>query len=184
MQPDDPTRIGVTTGPRTDVEPAPQTGESLAPRVAALYERIVEMERALAVREWWLLGRALPEAQALSEIASLLAVARGELAQVLAEVFGAPVARAEGDVSGISPAANENRLDDPQWMQARLAEARQLLDRAAAVLPALLQYAQVLHTYAARQGLTGDASGAFAIVSDRLGEACELLQHPPERSAR
>lgn len=181
MQPDDPTRVGVTTGPRTDVGSAPDTGAaSLAPRVTALFERIVEMERALAMREWWLLGRNLPEAQALSEIASLLAVARAELAQVLADVFGAPEAKAEGDISGISPAASESRLDDPEWMQARLTEARQLLDRAAAVLPALLQYAQVLRAHAQRQGLTGDVADAFAIVSDRLGDACELLQHPPE----
>ena len=105
-----------------------------------------------------------------------------QLAQVLADVFGTPVIGEDGDLSSAS--AGEGRLDDPQWMHGRLTEARVLLDRAATVLPALLQYAQVLRTHAQRLELPGDALDAFAIVADRLDEACELLRHPPEGFSR
>ena len=79
-----------------------------------LLHRIVEIEQGLAIQEWWL-GRALPEARLLSEITSLLAVARGELFQFLADFFGrAPL--------GFDPAENpggneEPRLEDPAWME-------------------------------------------------------------------
>ncbi|HEX8727828.1 MAG TPA: hypothetical protein VF739_04355, partial [Ktedonobacterales bacterium] len=53
--------------------------DELAGRSEMLLHRIVEIEQGLAVQEWWLLGRALPEARLLTEIISLLAVARGEL---------------------------------------------------------------------------------------------------------
>lgn len=174
-----PVRAGVESGPRQDAGTQPPAREDLGPRVVALAERVIEMERALGVREWWLLGRKLPEAQALSEIVSLLAVARGELAQVLAEVFARPLLAADGEVAAGAP--GESRLEDPEWVQARLAEARHLLDRTASVLPALLQYAQVLRAHAERLALPSSARDAFGIVTDRLSEACEVLQHPPER---
>lgn len=181
MQPDEhdqPVRTGVESGPRQDAgTPSPEV--DLGPRVLALAERIVDMERALDVREWWLLGRKLPEAQALSEIVSLLAVARGELAQVLTDVFARPLPSVEGEPPVGAP--GESRMDDPGWVHERLNEARHLLDRTATVLPTLLQYAQVLRAHAERLSLPSSARDAFGIVTDRLGEACELLQHPPEQ---
>lgn len=163
-----------TSGPGASAE------RDLGPRVLALAERIVEMERALGMREWWLLGRNLPEAQALSEMASLLAVARGELQQVLTEVFALPLSSAP---EGAGSDAGESHLSDPAWIAARGAEARQLLDRAVVVLPALQQYAQVLRARAERLALPPAALDAFGIVYDRVSEACELLQHPPERAS-
>ncbi|HEX6817822.1 MAG TPA: hypothetical protein VF120_05560 [Ktedonobacterales bacterium] len=181
MQPEDqqqPMRTEVESGPRQAADGSSPAEEDLGPRVAALAERIVEMERALGVREWWLLGRTLPEAQALSEIVSLLAVARGELVQVLADVFARPLPPIENDF--VTSEQGESRLDNPEWVQARLGEARHLLDHTATVLPALLQYAQVLRSHAERLSLPSNTRDAFGIVTDRLVEACELLQHPPE----
>lgn len=185
MQPDDQSSGQHSAQPGQPPRPAngtttqTQMDQDLGPRVLALAERIVEMERALGMREWWLLGRDLPEAQALSEIGSLLAVARGELAQVLADVFAHPLPSADGELPRSADEGDHSA--DPEWIAARAAEARHLLDVAATVLPALQQYARVLRSHAERMTMPTAALDAFGIVNDRLDEACELLQHPPER---
>ena len=153
----------------------------LGMRAEALYRRLVEIEAALGVRQWWLLGRALPEARLLSEIASLLAVARAELEAALIHVFGA-------DISPTEPAEAESPdggADETQAAQdpLRLAEQRDqaigLLRMAALSLPSLLQYAQMLRQYSGQFALPSAATEAFGIVADRLGDVGESLREPP-----
>jgi hypothetical protein len=142
-----------------------------------LLHRIVEIEQGLAVQEWWLLGRALPEARLLTEIISLLAVARGELFQFLADFFGrAPL--------GFDPAENpagseEPRPDDPMWMNERHQQTLYLLRNVATSLPPMIQYARMLRANAERLNLAVTALDGLSIVAGRLEEAYELLQQPP-----
>lgn len=157
---------------------APSEGvDELAGRSEMLLHRIVEIEQGLAVQEWWLLGRALPEARLLTEIISLLAVARGELFQFLADFFGrAPL--------GFDPAENpagapEPRLDDPNWMRERHDQTLYLLRNVAAALPPMIQYARLLRANAERIHLAVTALDGLSIVAGRLEEAYELLQQPP-----
>jgi hypothetical protein len=160
---------------------APGEGvDELAGRSEMLLHRIVEIEQGLAVQEWWLLGRALPEARLLTEIISLLAVARGELFQFLADFFGrAPL--------GFDPAetpsdSEEPRLDDPVWMRERREQTLYLLRNVAAALPPMIQYARMLHANAERMNLAVTALDGLSIVAGRLAEAYELLQHPPSQN--
>jgi hypothetical protein len=142
-----------------------------------LLHRIVEIEQGLAVEEWWLLGRALPEARLLTEIISLLAVARGELFQFLADFFGrAPL--------GFDPAENpagseEPHTDDPMWMNERRQQTLYLLRNVATSLPPMIQYARMLRANAERLNLAVTALDGLSIVAGRLEEAYELLQQPP-----
>lgn len=151
--------------------------DDLAGRSEMLLHRIVEIEQGLAVQEWWLLGRALPEARLLSEIISLLAVARGELFQFLSDFFGrAPL--------GFDPAENptgneEPRLDDSNWMRERRDQTIYLLRNVAAALPPMIQYARLLRANAERMNLAVTALDGLSIVAGRLEEAYELLQQPP-----
>ena len=148
-------------------------------RAEALYHRLAEIEAALGVREWWLLGRALPEARLLAEIASLLAVARAELETALMQVFGANIARLEPAEAPEDGADEALAAQDP----ARLAEHRDqalgLLRMVALALPNLLQYAQMLRQYAEQYALPSEATGAFGIVADRLTDVGESLREPP-----
>lgn len=151
--------------------------DELAGRSEMLLHRIVEIEQGLAVQEWWLLGRALPEARLLTEIISLLAVARGELFQFLSDFFGrAPL--------GFDPSENpgggdEPRLDDPNWMRERREQTLYLLRNVAAALPPMIQYARMLRANAERLNLAVTALDGLSIVAGRLDEAYELLQQPP-----
>ncbi|HEY1388029.1 MAG TPA: hypothetical protein VGF38_05750 [Ktedonobacterales bacterium] len=157
---------------------APGEGvDELAGRSEMLLHRIVEIEQGLAVEEWWLLGRALPEARLLTEIISLLAVARGELFQFLADFFGrAPL--------GFDPAENpagseEPHTDDPMWMNERRQQTLYLLRNVATSLPPMIQYARMLRANAERLNLAVTALDGLSIVAGRLEEAYELLQQPP-----
>jgi hypothetical protein len=157
---------------------APGAGvDELAGRSEMLLHRIVEIEQGLAVQEWWLLGRALPEARLLTEIISLLAVARGELFQFLADFFGrAPL----GFDPAENPTDNEKpRLDDPRWMDERRQQTLYLLRNVAASLPSMIQYARMLRANAERLSLAVTALDGLSIVAGRLEEAYELLQQPP-----
>lgn len=157
---------------------APGEGvDELAGRSEMLLHRIVEIEQGLAVQEWWLLGRALPEARLLTEIISLLAVARGELFQFLADFFGrAPL----GFDPAENPAGNaEPHLDDPIWMRERREQTLYLLRNVAAALPPMIQYARMLRANAERLNLAVTALDGLSIVAGRLEEAYELLQQPP-----
>ena len=157
---------------------APGEGvDELAGRSEMLLHRIVEIEQGLAVQEWWLLGRALPEARLLTEIISLLAVARGELFQFLADFFGrAPL--------GFDPAENptgseEPHMDDPMWMNERRQQTIYLLRNVATSLPPMIQYARMLRANAERLNLAVTALDGLSIVAGRLEEAYEVLQQPP-----
>lgn len=157
---------------------APGEGvDELAGRSEMLLHRIVEIEQGLAVQEWWLLGRALPEARLLTEIISLLAVARGELFQFLADFFGrAPL----GFDPAENPAGNaEPHPDDPIWMRERREQTLYLLRNVAAALPPMIQYARMLRANAERLNLAVTALDGLSIVAGRLEEAYELLQQPP-----
>jgi hypothetical protein len=157
--------------------PAAEGEQGLTGHAQTLLQQIVEVERALAGREWWLLGRAFAEAQALSEIASLLAAVRGELEGVLSQYFATPPP-SEPE----SPAIADDEmslLNDPGWVQARQGEAAALLDHLAMVLPSLLQYAHQLQASAGQAGLPPAAVDELGIVRERLSDACETLQQPP-----
>jgi hypothetical protein len=156
--------------------------EMIGERSDMLLRRIVEIERTLAVQEWWLLGRALPEARLLSELSSVLAVARGELEHFLSDFFGRPspasessempALTAEGDLS--------YRMQDPTWLAGQRTQAIELLRMVAMSLPPMRQFAQMLHTAGERVGLAVPALDALRVVDEHLNDAHELLQHPPE----
>ncbi len=152
----------------------------LGMRAEALYHRLAEIEAAMGVREWWLLGRALPEARLLAEIASLFAVARAELETALIGVFGAAIARAEqGDALEDGPQDETQASRDPELLAERRDQAMGLLRMVALSLPNLLQYARMLHRYAEQYALPTEATGAFGIAADRLAEVGESLREPP-----
>lgn len=152
----------------------------LGMRAEALYHRLVEIEAALGVREWWLLGRALPEARLLSEIASLLAVARAELETALIQVFGAAIVRMETAEPQDNGEAETQAARDPAWLAQYRDQALGLLRMVALSLPNLLQYAQLLRQYSEQYDLPSAATDAFGIVADRLGEVGESLREPPQ----
>jgi hypothetical protein len=156
--------------------------EELAERAETLCRRLMDIEQALAVQEWWLLGRVLPEARLLAEVASLLAVARGELENALGQYFGRQSARNEQtdqfSALGAGPAPSE--MNDPAWRAAQRDQAIHLLRLVASALPAMTQYAQLLQTHAQRLGLPAAAIDAFGIVVGRLEEAYEALRQPPQ----
>lgn len=164
-------------GPATSTN-APDPIEELGTRAEALWRRVVDIERALSVQEWWLLGRALPEALLLSEIASLLAVARGELENALSQGFDRALPfTGQNDALSATPEAPQP--DDPTWLAASRDQAIGLLRMVATALPPMQQYAQMLQTYGQRAGLASAIVDAFGIVADRLKEIGEALRQPP-----
>jgi hypothetical protein len=153
----------------------------LAGRADTLCRRLIDIEQALAEQEWWLLGRALPEARLLAEVTSLLAVARGELENTLAQYFGHPITRSDfTDQFNALTTPSAAQTHDPVWLAARRDQAIRLLRLVASSLPPMLQYGQMLRAYTERAGLARGAVDAFGIVADRLGEAYEALREPPQ----
>ena len=152
--------------------------EELGSRAEALWRRVVDIERALSVQEWWLLGRALPEALLLSEIASLLAVARGELESALSQGFDRSLPFT-GQNDALSGAQETPQPNDPTWLAASRDQAIGLLRMVATALPPMQQYASMLGTYSARAGLASTIVDSFGIVTDRLTEIGEALRQPP-----
>jgi hypothetical protein len=151
----------------------------LGGRAEALWRRVSELERGLAVQEWWLFGRALPEARLLSEIGSLLAVARAELETALTQVFGRQVPSVDMN-DQVAPIVDPETFGrDPAWIAATRDQAIGLLRMIAGALPPMLQYAQMLRQYGERYGLPSAAVDAFSIVGDRLSEVDEALRQPP-----
>ncbi len=167
----------------SEVDPMGAAGtpqEELADRAETLCHRLMDIEQALAAQEWWLLGRALREARLLAEIASLLAVARGELENALAQYFNRPTMRAEQpEQSQTSRGPSTDELNDPSWVAANREQAIYLLRVVATALPAMMQYALLLHTNAERLGLPAAGVDAFGIVADRLNDSYEALREPP-----
>jgi hypothetical protein len=152
----------------------------LAGRAEALWRRLKDIERALAVQEWWMLGRALPEARLLAEIGSLFAVASGELENTLIQSFHRPLQRYETtDPQAATYADPENASNDPAWLAASRDQALGLLRMVAPMLGPMRQYADMLTLYGERLGLPVVVIDAFGIVSSRLAEVDEALRQPP-----
>jgi hypothetical protein len=155
--------------------------EALAGRAEALWRRLAEIEDALAIREWWLLGRALPEARLLAEVNSLLAVARGEMENTLVQGFGHTIPSSDTtDHYNAVGRDDIRRADDPAWLSACREQAIGLLRMMAASLPAMFQYAQMLHTYGEQLAIPTPAIDSLGIVVDRLNEIGEALRLPPQ----
>ncbi len=153
---------------------------ALADRAEALWRRLVDIERALSVQEWWMLGRAVPEAGVLAEVASLLAVARGELENALAVFFGRGAEQRERTDAFASVSAEPpGDLSDQVWLAASRDQAVGLLRMVGSMLPPMLQYARMLAGYARQFGLATGVVDAFGVVADRLDEAGEALRQPP-----
>lgn len=167
--------------PRTDQSETIDAVTALADRAEALWRRLVDIERAISVQEWWMLGRVVPEARVLAEVASLLAVARGELENALSVFFGRGSERLDRtDAYTTITAEPPGDLSDPTWLAASRDQAIGLLRLVASMLPPMLQYAQMLAEYGQRLGLTAGVVDAFSIVSGRLNEVGEALRQPPQ----
>ena len=155
----------------------PEVASALLAQYTSLLQRIIAVERALSAQEWWLLGRDVPEARQVAEVASLLAVARGELEQALDEQFDwrMPVVdtvEEEGDFETASP----DPVSDPTWTQALRDEANGLLRMLRQNLPSMLSFAEQLRANVEDAGMPSVALGVLGIVQDRLGEAIETVR--------
>lgn len=160
-------------------EPSPAVAE-LVDRAETLWRRLKDIERALAVQEWWMLGRALPEARLLAEISSLFAVASGELENALMQSFHRPLQRYEvTDPHAVAYADPAGPSNDPGWLAASRDQALGLLRMVAPMLPPMRQYAEMLTLYAERLGLPPAVMDAFGIVGSRLAEVDEAIRQPP-----
>lgn len=173
------------TGAGVTGQPAAQSSTdastALGGRAEVLLRRVRDIEKALAVQEWWLLGRVLPEARVLSEVASLLAVARGELESALSHYFNIETEQAgQTDQFAAVEGAEPGDTNDAEWVAASRDQALGLLRMVAAALAPMLQYAQMLRTYGEQMGLPSGAIDAFSIVYDRLAEIDEALRQAPE----
>lgn len=163
-------------------QPSTPTGAvaELADRAEALWRRLKDIERALAVQEWWMLGRALPEARLLAEISSLFAVASGELENALTQSFQRPLQRYElTDPHTAAYADPAGATNDPAWLAASRDQALGLLRMVAPMLAPMRQYAEMLTVYGERLGLPPAVIDAFGIVSSRLIEVDEAIRQPP-----
>jgi hypothetical protein len=157
----------------SDTSLPPEVASALIAQCASLLQRIVAVERALATQEWWRLGRAVPEAGQVAEVASLLAVARGEMEQALDEQFDWRLPVSERDADEDEPAALTH---DPAWARERQFEAAGLLRMLAKALPNMWSFADQLRTNAEGAFMPSPALGALGIVQDRLREAIEALR--------
>jgi hypothetical protein len=158
---------------------APEVAAALLAQCVSLLQRIIAVERALSVQEWWLLGRAIPEAGQVAEVASLLAVARGELEQALDEEFDWRMPAMDTETSGQEgdlELASPDLTSEPAWIEARRDEANRLLRMLRQNLPSMQSFADQLRANAANAGMPAAALGALGIVQDRLGEAIETLR--------
>jgi hypothetical protein len=157
----------------------PEVASALLAQYTSLLQRIIAVERALSVQEWWLLGRVVPEAGQVAEVASLLAVARGELEHALDEQFDwrlpsmdADASQQEGDLEPASP----DLIHNPDWTQARGDEANRLLRMLRQNLPSMQSFTEQLRANAVDAGMPSAALGALGIAQDRLGEAIETVR--------
>jgi hypothetical protein len=138
-----------------------------------LMKRLLELDRALSVQEWWMLGRDIAEAGTLSEVGSLLAVARAELDQVLMEYCGHTSALANVPVDA---APDPPDASDTTRLSRQRAIANQLLQMLGLALPPTINFARQLHPFAQYHGMPAPGLDTLAIVADRLEDAFEALQ--------
>ena len=151
----------------------PQRSPGSAPRCSSGSSR---SSARSAFREWWLLGRDVPEARQVAEVASLLAVARGELEQALHEQFDWRLPMSNADAAEQEEADELELMGNPAWIQARRDEANGLVRMLRQNLPGMRTFAEQLRANAADAGMPATALGALGIVQDRLGEAIEALR--------
>ncbi len=172
--------LGPTSGQIGGQAPQQPNLDELANRAMTLLQRVRDVERSLAGQEWWLLGKVAPEARLLSELASLLAVARGELEGFLTDYCHRHLPPFE--LPEPTPEATDAVLagmNNPRWLAAQREQAIGHLRMVAGALPAMSQYAQTLRIHAERLGVTAAALDPLTIVMDRLNDAQETLQQPP-----
>jgi hypothetical protein len=152
---------------------------AVAPQADLLMRRLLDLEQRLGVEEWWLLGRDVAEAHVLAEVASLLAVARAELDQMLVHYCGRPPAtRPAGDEAddtlGDDAAGDAH---DPARVARQRAEGQQLLQVLAVALPPTTTFARQLGPFAERSGMPAAAVEVLGIVADRVLDAQEAVQN-------
>jgi hypothetical protein len=157
----------------------PEVASALLAQYTSLLQRIIAVECALGAHEWWLLGRAVPEAGQVAEVACLLAVARGELEQALDEQFDWRMPVTDTDASeqeGDLDMASHDLTHNPDWTQARQEEANRLLRMLRQNLPNMQSFTEQLRANAEEAGMPSAALGALGIAQDRLGEAIETVR--------
>lgn len=143
-----------------------------------LMRRLLDLELLLGVNEWWLLGRTIPAAKLLAEVASLLAVARAELDQCLVECCErAPAEPFTNEEAG--GAVDAPDLSDAAELAVREEQATQMLRTMGEALPPTAHFARQLHAFAGRAGLNSAGVDALGIVADRLDEAHETVMTAP-----
>lgn len=136
-----------------------------------LMRRLLDLELLLGVNEWWMLGATIPAAQVLSEVASLLAVARAELDQCLTQYCGrAPAEAPAEEAAHLAPDEG-----DAAERGVEAEQAVQLLRTMGEALPPTMQFARQLQGFAGRVGLNAAAVDVLGIVADRLEEARETV---------
>lgn len=158
--------------------PAQAAIQELTTRAETLLKRLCEVEEALTDQEWWLMGRAMPEARVLAEMTSLLSVARGELETFLS-AMGAGPRDAENAAHRKEQDDVFDLMGDPMWMSGSREKAIALLRMCSAQIAPMRQYANVLQVNAERLRLPAVALDPLGITSERLAEAEELLRQPP-----
>jgi hypothetical protein len=155
--------------------PTHETGSvAVGQQGSVLMKRLQELDRALGVQEWWMLGRDIAEAATLSEVSSLLAVARAELDQVLVEYCALPssLATVSSDAAPEPPDAS-----DATRITRQRAIANQLLQMLGMALPPTIDFARQLRPFAEFHGMPAAGVDTLTIVADRLEEAFEALQY-------
>ncbi|HEX8995682.1 MAG TPA: hypothetical protein VF812_06605 [Ktedonobacterales bacterium] len=157
--------------------PAQAAIQELTARAETLLKRLREVEEALTDQEWWLMGRAMPEARVLAEMTSLLSVARGELETFLS-AMGAGPSESESAAHRKEQDDVFDLMGDPMWMSGSREKAIALLRMCAAQIQPMRQYANVLQVNAERMRLPSVALDPLGITAERLGEAEELLRQP------
>lgn len=157
--------------------PAQVAARELSARAETLLKRLREVEEALTDQEWWLMGRAMAEARILSEMTSLLSVARGELETFISQVGGATeepsAARFRKEQEDVF-----DLMGDPMWMSGSREKAIALLRMCGTQIQPMRQYAQVLLANAEKLRLPAVALDPLGITAERLNEAEELLRQP------
>ena len=150
---------------------------AVAPQADLLMGRLLDLEQRLGAEEWWLLGRALPEARVLAEVASLLAVARAELDQMLVQYCGRrPRALPAADAGDDADDGVADDHDDPARLARQRADGLQLLQVLAVALPPTSTFARQLGPFAERSGMPPGAVDVLGIVADRVLDAQEAVQ--------
>jgi hypothetical protein len=151
---------------------------AVAPQADLLMRRLLELEQRLSAEEWWMLGRAVPEARVLAEVASLLAVARAELDQMLVQFCGR-----QPTMPSVADDAEDDQVDDavggddPSQIARQRAEALQLLQVLAVALPPTTTFARQLGPFAERSGMPPAAVEVLGIIADRVLDAQEAIQN-------